>query len=62
MLAIGSSGRSPGAVAGAAWSIMVIFAMLGGGMMPQFMTPDWLATVSGISPGKCSILLMEGAI
>lgn len=62
MLAIGSIGRSPGAVAGAAWSIMVLFAMLGGGMMPQFLMPEWLATLSGVSPGKWSILLMEGAI
>ena len=62
MLAIGSLGSNPGSVAGAAWSIMVIFAMLGGGMMPQFLMPEWLSALSSISPGKWSILLMEGAI
>ena len=62
MLAIGSIGSNPESVAGAAWSIMVIFAMLGGGMMPQFLMPEWLSYLSNISPGKWSILLMEGAI
>lgn len=62
MLAIGSVGANPSSVAGAAWSMMVIFAMLGGGMMPQFLMPEWLSGLSSISPGKWSILLMEGAI
>ena len=31
-------------------------------MMPQFLMPEWLSYLSNISPGKWSILLMEGAI
>lgn len=62
MLAIGSMGRDPASVAGFAWGLMVIFALLGGGMMPQFLMPDWLQLIGGISPGKWAVLSIEGAI
>jgi len=62
MLAIGSIGTNISAVAGTAWATMVLFALLGGGMIPQFVMPDWMATISSISPGKWAILAIEGAI
>ena len=62
IMALGTLGGSPGAISGAVWTVMIIFAMLGGGMVPQFMMPEWLATASNLSPGKWSIQLMEGAI
>ncbi|GAB4573032.1 MAG: hypothetical protein Tsb008_06930 [Rhodothalassiaceae bacterium] len=62
MLAIGSMGKSPGSVSGMAWGIMVVFAMLGGGMIPQFLMPDWLQMLGSISPGKWTVIAMEGAI
>jgi len=62
IMALGTLGGSPGAISGAVWTVMIIFAMLGGGMVPQFMMPEWLATASNLSPGKWSIELMEGAI
>ena len=62
MLAIGSMGRDPGSVTGFAWGLMVIFALLGGGMIPQFLMPDWLKLIGGISPGKWVVLSIEGAI
>jgi len=62
MLAIGSMGRNPASVTGVAWGLMVIFAMLGGGMIPQFLMPDWLKLLSNISPGKWVVVSIEGAI
>lgn len=62
MLAIGSYGRDPGAVAGMAWTIMLLFAMLGGGMIPYFLMPGWMEAVSSVSPGKWTILALEGAV
>ncbi len=62
MLAIGSMGRNPASVTGLAWGLMVLFAMLGGGMIPQLFMPEWLQLVGGISPGKWAVLAMEGAI
>ena len=62
LLAIGSMGRDPGSVTGFAWGLMVIFALLGGGMIPQFLMPDWLQLIGGISPGKWAVLSIEGAI
>ena len=62
MLAIGSFGRNPSTVAGMAWTIMLLFAMLGGGMIPYFLMPGWMETISSISPGKWTILALEGAV
>lgn len=62
ILALGTLGGSPAAISGAVWTLMILFAMLGGGMVPQFMMPEWLATVSHFSPGKWTIELIEGAI
>ncbi|MYH45676.1 MAG: ABC transporter permease [Gammaproteobacteria bacterium] len=62
MLAIGSFGRNPGAVAGMAWTIMLLFAMIGGGMIPYFLMPEWMEAISSVSPGKWTILALEGAV
>jgi ABC-2 type transport system permease protein len=62
MLGLGSLGGGPGVVAGTSWSVMVLFAMLGGGMIPFFLMPPWLELLSNVSPGKWTILALEGAI
>lgn len=31
-------------------------------MIPQFLMPDWLKLIGGISPGKWAVLSIEGAI
>ncbi len=54
-------GRTEQAVAGAGWAVLILMAMLGGGMVPLSFMPDWLLSVSDLSPAKWSILALEGA-
>lgn len=55
-------GKTEAAVGGAAWACLLIFAMLGGGMVPQIFMPDWMDTATSLSPVKWAILAMEGGI
>ena len=50
------------AVNGMGWAVMMVLAMIGGSMIPLFLMPPWLQTVSHISPIKWGILGLEGAI
>jgi ABC-2 type transport system permease protein len=54
-------GRTEQSVAGAGWAVLILMAMLGGGMVPLSFMPDWLLAVSDFSPAKWSILALEGA-
>ena len=56
---IGSTERTTGNIG---WAIMMVLAMTGGGMMPLAFMPEWLQTVSHVSPIKWSILAMEGGL
>ena len=58
---LGSIGGSQQAVAGAGWATLIVFAMIGGAMVPLSALPDWLAPVSQISPVKWGIVALEGA-
>jgi ABC-2 type transport system permease protein len=62
MMFVCTLGRTEQSVAGAGWAILMIMAMLGGGMMPLAFMPSWLRHFSHISPVKWSILAIEGAI
>lgn len=55
-------GKTERAVGGAAWAIMLIFSMTGGGMIPLVAMPPWMQTASNVSPVKWGILGLEGAI
>jgi ABC-type multidrug transport system permease subunit len=56
---LGDTEQSAG---GAGWAVLIVMAMFGGGMIPLFFMPDWMQTLSHISPVKWSILAMEGAV
>jgi ABC-2 type transport system permease protein len=62
MMMISSFGKSEQAVAGAGWALLMPMAMLGGAMVPQFLMPSWMLTLSNISPIKWAILGLEGAV
>lgn len=60
-VALSVLGRSEQSVAGAGWATLLVMAMLGGGMVPLSMLPQWLVGVSSISPVKWGIVALEGA-
>jgi ABC-2 type transport system permease protein len=62
MMMISSFGKTEQAVAGAGWAMLMPMAMLGGAMVPQFIMPPWMLTLSNISPVKWAILGIEGAV
>ncbi len=62
MMLMSVMGKTEASVSGAGWAIFLVFSMIGGGMVPLFMMPKWMATLSNFSPIKWSILATEGAI
>ena len=62
MMLLSVLGKTEQATAGISWAVLLIMAMLGGGMVPLFFMPSWMQTIGMFSPVKWSILAMEGAI
>ncbi|MFP6674237.1 MAG: ABC transporter ATP-binding protein/permease, partial [Pirellulaceae bacterium] len=62
MMSISVIGTSEESVAGAGWGINVVMAMLGGGMVPLAFMPDFVQTISDLSPIKWAVLSLEDAI
>jgi ABC-2 type transport system permease protein len=62
MMFVCTIGRTEQSVGGAGWAILMIMAMLGGGMVPLIFMPSWLRPFSHISPVRWSIFALEGAV
>ncbi|MBN1803637.1 MAG: ABC transporter permease [Sedimentisphaerales bacterium] len=62
MMFVCTIGRTEQSVGGAGWAMLMIMAMLGGGMVPLIFMPSWLRPLSHISPVKWSIFALEGAV
>ncbi len=62
MMLLSVLGKTEQSAGGIGWGILVMMAMIGGGMIPLAFMPAWMQQVSVISPIKWSILAMEGAI
>lgn len=62
MMFVSTLGRTEQSVGGAGWAMLMIMAMLGGGMIPLFVMPPWLRPISHFSPVKWGIYALEGAI
>ena len=62
MMFICTLGRTEQSAGSAGWAIVLILAMIGGGMVPLIFMPSWLRPFSHISPVKWSIYALEGAI
>lgn len=56
---VGRSKESPGQVA---WGALLLMALIGGGMIPSFLMPSWLATLSVASPIHWAIKAIDTAI
>jgi ABC-2 type transport system permease protein len=62
MMLISVLGKTEQAVGGAGWAILLVMSMTGGGMVPLMFMPEWMVTLSHLSPVKWGILALEGAI
>ncbi len=62
MMMIAVSGKTEAAVGGIGWAILMIMAMIGGGMIPRPFMPSWMETVGVISPVRWSLQALEGAL
>ena len=62
MMFVCTLGKTEQSVGAAGWAIMMVMAMLGGGMMPLVFMPKWMQTMGTISPVRWGIYALEGAI
>lgn len=62
MMLMSLLGKTEQGVGGAAWAMIIVMCMFGGGMMPLAFLPAFMRTVSHFSPVKWAILALEGAI
>ncbi|MBN1356715.1 ABC transporter permease [bacterium] len=62
MMLLAVLGKTERAAGGIGWAILLMMSMIGGGMIPLFIMPGWMRSVSHISPVKWAMLAMEGAI
>ncbi len=62
MMLTACGGTTESATSGIGWSVMMVFALLGGAAVPLFVMPGWVQNLSDISPVKWSIIALEGAI
>lgn len=62
MMLIAVSGKTEAAVGGFGWAMLMIMAMIGGGMIPRPFMPSWMETVGIISPVRWSLQALEGAL
>jgi ABC-2 type transport system permease protein len=62
MMLLSVLGKTEQSAGGIGWSVLLVISMLGGGMIPLFIMPSWMRTLSHFSPVKWAILAMEGAL
>ncbi len=62
MMFFASLAKTERSVAGLTNAFLILMGMIGGAMIPLFVLPGWMQTVSHISPVKWAILALEGAI
>lgn len=62
MMLISVMGKTEASAGGIGWAILLVMAMIGGGMVPLVMLPSWMKTVSHISFVKWTVLSIEGAV
>ncbi|MGD8452301.1 MAG: ABC transporter permease [Phycisphaerae bacterium] len=62
MMLLSVLGKTEQSAGGIGWAVLLIMAMIGGGMVPRIFMPPWMQTLSHISPVKWGIHAMEGAL
>lgn len=62
MMLISTLGKTESSVSGLGQALTMFMAMTGGGMVPLFVMPGWLQSLSVVSPVRWAILAFEGAL
>lgn len=62
MMLLASLARTEQAAGGMGWAVMIVLSMIGGGMVPLMFMPEWMLTLSAVSPVKWAIVALEGAV
>ncbi len=62
MTLLAALGRRTHSTAGLSWAVLMVLAVLGGGMLPLFLMPEWLQTIASTSPVAWSLAAIEGAM
>jgi ABC-2 type transport system permease protein len=62
MMLVASLGKTEQTASGAAWAILMPLSMVGGAMVPTFVMPSWIQSLSYISPIRWAMLAIEGGV
>ncbi len=62
MMLLSVLGRTEKAASGLAWAVLMVLAMTGGGMIPLFAMPRWMADLGQFSPVQWTVMSFEGAL
>lgn len=62
MLLLSNLGRTETSAAGVSWGVLTLLSMLGGGMVPINLMPEWMKTIATCSPVFWSIRALEGGL
>ena len=62
MMLVASLGRTEQTASGAGWAILMPLSMIGGAMVPTFVMPAWVQSISFISPIRWTMLAIEGGV
>jgi ABC-2 type transport system permease protein len=62
MMFVASLGKTEQTASGAAWAMLMPLSMIGGAMVPTFIMPSWIQSISFISPIRWTMLAIEGGV
>lgn len=62
MMLVASLGKTEQTASGAGWAILMPLSMVGGAMVPTFVMPSWVQSISYISPIRWTMLAIEGGV
>jgi len=62
VMLVASLGKTEQTASGAAWAMLMPLSMIGGAMVPTFVMPAWVQSISFISPIRWTMLAIEGGV
>lgn len=62
MMLVASLGKTEQTASGAGWAMLMPMSMIGGAMVPAFLMPAWVQSISYISPIRWTLLAIEGGV